>query len=173
MLLLHLGIPPSGHGYTPPIAVAIITVPAEKGLYGAELHLRAYYSSAPPLSKKLSVHDKKQQSPSHRTKESKIPLRISPKGPPAPAEGTALPNRNPSLHCFSPLPVWRNTRHRRSYGKKSLKHSESGGITSFSCTACHAFGGVSLYRGNPSSHPCPRCGQSNRGYLLLNSRLPE
>lgn len=31
MLLLHLGIPPSGHGYAPPIAVAIITVLAKKG----------------------------------------------------------------------------------------------------------------------------------------------
>lgn len=31
MLLLHLGIPPSGHGYAPPIAVAVITVLAKKG----------------------------------------------------------------------------------------------------------------------------------------------
>lgn len=51
MLLLHLGIPPSGHGYAPPIAVAIITVLAKKGLYCAEMHLRVYYSSAPSLSK--------------------------------------------------------------------------------------------------------------------------
>lgn len=52
MLLLHLGIPPSGHGYAPPIAVAVITVLAKKGLYSAEMHLRVYYSSAPSLSKK-------------------------------------------------------------------------------------------------------------------------
>ena len=43
MLLLHLGIPPSGHGYAPPIAVAVITVLAKKGLYSAEMHLRVYY----------------------------------------------------------------------------------------------------------------------------------
>ena len=59
MLLLHLGIPPSGHGYAPPIAVAIITVLAKKGLYCAEMHLRVYYSSAPSLSKKLSVNGEK------------------------------------------------------------------------------------------------------------------
>ena len=59
MLLLHLGIPPSGHGYAPPIAVAIITVLAKKGLYSAEMHLRFYYSSAPSLSKKLSVNGEK------------------------------------------------------------------------------------------------------------------
>lgn len=59
MLLLHLGIPPSGHGYAPPIAVAIITVLAKKGLYSAEMHLRVYYSSAPSLSKKLSVNGEK------------------------------------------------------------------------------------------------------------------
>ncbi|WP_215429936.1 hypothetical protein [Akkermansia muciniphila] len=59
MLLLHLGIPPSGHGYAPPIAVAIITVLAKKGLYGAELHLRVYYSSRRALSKKLSVNGEK------------------------------------------------------------------------------------------------------------------
>ena len=59
MLLLHLGIPPSGHGYAPPIAVAVITVLAKKGLYSAEMHLRVYYSSAPSLSKKLSVNGEK------------------------------------------------------------------------------------------------------------------
>ena len=59
MLLLHLGIPPSGHGYAPPIAVAVITVLAKKGLYSAEMHLRVYYSSAPSLSKKLSVYGEK------------------------------------------------------------------------------------------------------------------
>ena len=59
MLLLHLGIPPSGHGYAPPIAVTIITVLAKKGLYSAETHLRVYYSSAPSLSKKLSVNGEK------------------------------------------------------------------------------------------------------------------
>ena len=59
MLLLHLGIPPSGHGYAPPIAVAVITVLAKKGLYSAEMHLRVYYSSAPSVSKKLSVNGEK------------------------------------------------------------------------------------------------------------------
>lgn len=59
MLLLHLGIPPSGHGYAPPIAVAKITVLAKKGLYSAELHLRVYYSSRRRLSKKLSVNGEK------------------------------------------------------------------------------------------------------------------
>ena len=59
MLLLHIGIPPSGHGYAPPIAVAVITVLAKKGLYSAEMHLRVYYSSAPSLSKKLSVNGEK------------------------------------------------------------------------------------------------------------------
>ncbi|WP_417005223.1 hypothetical protein, partial [Akkermansia sp.] len=59
MLLLHIGIPPSGHGYTPPIAVAIITGRAKKGLSSAELHLRVYYSSCRCLSKKLSVNGEK------------------------------------------------------------------------------------------------------------------
>ena len=62
MPLLHIGIPPSGHGYTPPIAVAVITGVAKKGLYCAEWHLRVYYSSPPPLSKKLFVNGRKKSS---------------------------------------------------------------------------------------------------------------
>ena len=75
MLLLHLGIPPSGHRYAPPIAVAIITVLAKKGLYSAETHLRVYYSSASALSKKLSVHDEKtpELSQQSQRKQTRLP----------------------------------------------------------------------------------------------------
>ncbi len=53
MLLLHLGIPPSGHGYTPPIAIAVITAVAKERLYGADWHLRFYYYSLPALVKRF------------------------------------------------------------------------------------------------------------------------
>ena len=95
MLLLHLGIPPSGHGYAPPIAVAVITVLAKKGLYSAEMHLRVYYSSAPSSSKKLSVNGEKtvlasqsaQEKTRHLSGASKLPQE-----PPAPTPtgGTEL-----------------------------------------------------------------------------------
>ena len=100
MLLLHLGIPPSGHGYAPPIAVAVITVLAKKGLYSAEMHLRVYYSSAPSLSKKLSVNGEKtvlaSQSAQRRHDAS-----------------SALPNfqrkRPPHSHWRNGAANWRNT----------------------------------------------------------------
>lgn len=76
MLLLHTGIPPSGHGYTPPIAVAIITGLAKKGLSSAELHLRVYYSSAPLLSTELSSDDKKQLPSASRAKETRCLSRV-------------------------------------------------------------------------------------------------
>ena len=93
MLLLHLGIPPSGHGYAPPIAVTIITVLAKKGLYSAETHLRVYYSSAPSLSKKLSVNGEKTvlASQSAQRKHDTGAFKL-PKEPPAPTPtgGTEL-----------------------------------------------------------------------------------
>ena len=100
MLLLHLGIPPSGHGYAPPIAVAIITVLAKKGLYSAEMHLRVYYSSAPSLSKKLSVNGEKTvlASQSAQRRHDASP---------------ALPNfqrkRPPHSHWRNGAANWRNT----------------------------------------------------------------
>lgn len=94
MLLLHLGIPPSGHGYAPPIAVAIITVLAKKGLYCAEMHLRVYYSSAPSLSKKLSVNGEKPYWLLNLPRENTTPLRRfqTSKGTarPTPTGGTEL-----------------------------------------------------------------------------------
>lgn len=75
MLLLHLGIPPSGHGYAPPIAVTIITVLAKKGLYSAETHLRVYYSSAPSLSKNFPSMAKKPYWLLNRPRENTTPLR--------------------------------------------------------------------------------------------------
>lgn len=100
MLLLHLGIPPSGHGYAPPITVAIITVLAKKGLYSAEMHLRVYYSSAPSLSKKLSVNGEKTvlASQSAQRRHDASP---------------ALPNfqrkRPPHSHWRNGAANWRNT----------------------------------------------------------------
>lgn len=95
MLLLHLGIPPSGHGYAPPIAVAIITVLAKKGLYSAEMHLRVYYSSAPSLSKKLSVNGEKPYWLLNLPREDTTPLRrfqtFKGNARPTPTGGTELP----------------------------------------------------------------------------------
>ena len=100
MLLLHLGIPPSGHGYAPPIAVAIITVLAKKGLYCAEMHLRVYYSSSPSLSKKLSVNGEKtvlaSQSAQRRHDAS-------------PALPNFQRNRPPHSHRRNGAANWRNT----------------------------------------------------------------
>ena len=93
MLLLHLGIPPSGHGYAPPIAVAVITVLAKKGLYSAEMHLRVYYSSAPSLSKKLSVNGEKTvlASQSAQRKHLSGAFKLSKEPPaPTPTGGTEL-----------------------------------------------------------------------------------
>ena len=95
MLLLHLGIPPSGHGNTPPIAVAIITVLAKKGLYCAEMHLRVYYSSAPSLSKKLSVNGEKtvlaSQSAQRKHDASPALPNFQRTARPTPTGGTELP----------------------------------------------------------------------------------
>ena len=94
MLLLHLGIPPSGHGYAPPIAVAIITVLAKKGLYSAEMHLRVYYSSA-PSQKNFPSMAKKPYWLLNLPREDTTPLRRfqTSKGTarPTPTGGTELP----------------------------------------------------------------------------------
>ena len=203
MLLLHLGIPPSGHGYAPPIAVAVITVLAKKGLYSAEMHLRVYYSSAPSLSKKLSVNGEKNrigfsigpEKTRHLSGASKLPQE-----PPAPTPtgGTELrtwrstfffsfftnpefPFQKPVMaslviglepSSLPPVPAYFFTKKKRE--KERLEHSGLDTITSFfSCRACHVSDDVSLYKGNPSFRPCPRCGQSDRECLLLNIRLPE
>lgn len=63
--------------------------------------------------------------------------------------------------------------HKKKREKERLEHSGLDTITSFSCRACHVSDDVSLYKGNPSFRPCPRCGQSDRECLLLNIRLPE
>ena len=195
MLLLHLGIPPSGHGYAPPIAVAVITVLAKKGLYSAEMHLRVYYSSAPSLSKKLSVNGEKtvlasqsaqrkhDTSPAH----SNFPRNRPPPLPPAEqscehgAARFSFPSlriqnslsRNRLLQDFFTSPGFRLSLHKKKRKKERLEHSALDTITSFSCRACHVSDDVSLYKGNPSFRPCPRCGQSDRECLLLNIRLPE
>lgn len=201
MLLLHLGIPPSGHGYAPPIAVAVITVLAKKGLYSAEMHLRVYYSSAPSLSKNFPSMAKKPYWLLNRPRENTTPLRRIQTSP-----GTARPhshrrNRaaNMAQHVFLfllyesriPFPETgygkpcHRTRaffappgsgvflHKKKREKERLEHSGLDTITSFSCRACHVSDDVSLYKGNPSFRPCPRCGQSDRECLLLNIRLPE
>lgn len=200
MLLLHLGIPPSGHGYAPPIAVAIITVLAKKGLYCAEMHLRVYYSSAPSLSKKLSVNGEKPYWLLNLPRENTTPLRrfqtSKETARPTPTGGTELPTgaarfsflfTNPEFPFQKPViaslaiglepsslpPVSGISLHKKKREKERLKHSGLDTITSFSCRACHVSDDVSLYKGNPSFRPCPRCGQSNRGCLLLNIRLPE
>lgn len=194
MLLLHLGIPPSGHGYAPPIAVTIITVLAKKGLYSAETHLRVYYSSAPSLSKKLSVNGEKtvlasqsaqrkhDTSPAH----SNFPRNRPPPLPPAEqsCEHSAARFSFPSLRIqnlfqkpviarllhFPRFPAISSQKKRK---KERLEHSALDTVTSFSCRACHVSDDVSLYKGNPSFRPCPRCGQSGWGCLLSNIRLPE
>lgn len=198
MLLLHLGIPPSGHGYAPPIAVAIITVLAKKGLYSAEMHLRVYYSSSPSLSKNFPSMAKKPYWLLNLPREDTTPLRRfqTSKGnaSPTPTGGTELPtgaarfsfpflriqnslSRNRLLQALpsdssllhSP-PVSGISLHKKKREKERLKHSGLDTITSFSCRACHVSDDVSLDKGNPSFRPCPRCGQSNRGCLLLNKR---
>lgn len=197
MLLLHLGIPPSGHGYAPPIAVAIITVLAKKGLYSAEMHLRVYYSSAPSLSKKLSVNGEKTVLASQSAQR---------KHDASPALPNFQRNRPPHSHRRNGAANWRSTFlfsflriqnslarnrllqalpsdssllhspgsgisfHKKKREKERLEHSGLDSITSFSCRACHVSDDVSLDKGNPSFRPCPRCGQSNRGCLLLNKR---
>lgn len=100
MLLLHLGIPPSGHGYAPPIAVAIITVLAKKGLYCAEMHLRVYYSSAPSLSKKLSVNGEKTVLASQSAQR---------KHDASPALPNFQRNRPPHSHRRNGAANWRST----------------------------------------------------------------
>ena len=100
MLLLHLGIPPSGHGYAPPIAVAIITVLAKKGLYSAEMHLRVYYSSAPSLSKKLSVNGEKTVLASQSAQR---------KHDASPALPNFQRNRPPHSHRRNGAANWRST----------------------------------------------------------------
>lgn len=172
MLLLHLGIPPSGHGYAPPIAVAKITVLAKKGLSSAELHLRVYYSYRRLLSKKLSVNGEKTV-PSFQPPQKKHDT------------SPALRKERQSLSCRrnGAATIGLRLRHYSPFFEicgiaahtveKGLEHSGSGFITSFSCTACHALGGVFPYTGNHSCCSCRRCGQSGRGCLLLNIRLPE
>ncbi len=201
MLLLHLGIPPSGHGYAPPIAVAIITVLAKKGLYSAEMHLRVYYSSAPSLSKKLSVNGEKTVLASQSAQR---------KHDTSPAHPNFPRNRPPHSHRRNEAANWSSTfffsfftnpefpfqkpvmaslviglepsslppasgifLHKKKREKERLEHLGLDTITSFSCRACHVSDDVSLYKGNPSFRPCPRCGQSDRECLLLNIRLPE
>lgn len=200
MLLLHLGIPPSGHGYAPPIAVAIITVLAKKGLYSAEMHLRVYYSSAPSLSKNFPSMAKNRigfsicpEKTRRLSGASKLPK--EPPAPLPPAERSCQLAQHVSLFLFTnpefpfqkPViaslaiglepsslpPVSDISLHKKKREKERLKHSGLDTITSFSCRACHVSDDVSLYKGNPSFRPCPRCGQSNRGCLLLNIRLPE
>ena len=100
MLLLHLGIPPSGHGYAPPIAVAVITVLAKKGLYSAEMHLRVYYSSAPSLSKKLSVNGEKTVLASQSAQR---------KHDASPALPNFQRNRPPHSHRRNGAANWRST----------------------------------------------------------------
>ena len=100
MLLLHLGIPPSRHGYAPPIAVAIITVLAKKGLYSAEMHLRVYYSSAPSLSKKLSVNGEKTVLASQSAQR---------KHDASPALPNFQRNRPPHSHRRNGAANWRST----------------------------------------------------------------
>ena len=200
MLLLHLGIPPSGHGYAPPIAVAVITVLAKKGLYSAEMHLRVYYSSAPSLSKKLSVNGEKTvlASQSAQRKHDTSPAHPNfPRNRPHSHRRNRAANMAQHVFLFLlyesriPFPETgygkpcHRTRaffappgsgvflHKKKREKERLEHSGLDTITSFSCRACHVSDDVSLYKGNPSFRPCPRCGQSDRECLLLNIRLPE
>ena len=189
MLLLHLGIPPSGHGYAPPIAVAVITVLAKKGLYSAEMHLRVYYSSAPSLSKKLSVNGEKTvlASQSAQRKHDTSPAHPNfPRNrpPPLPPAEQSCESRIPFPETGYGKPCHRTRAffappgsgvflHKKKREKERLEHSGLDTITSFSCRACHVSDDVSLYKGNPSFRPCPRCGQSDRECLLLNIRLPE
>ena len=179
MLLLHLGIPPSGHGYAPPIAVAIITVLAKKGLYCAEMHLRVYYSSAPSLSKKLSVNGEKTVLASQSARRNGAANWRSTflfsffTNPEFPFQKPVIASLAIGLEPSSLPPVSGISLHKKKREKERLKHSGLDTITSFSCRACHVSDDVSLDKGNPSFRPCPRCGQSNRGCLLLNIRLPE
>ena len=82
-------------------------------------------------------------------------------------------SRNRLLQDFFTSPGFRLSLHKKKRKKERLEHSALDTVTSFSCRACHVSDDVSLYKGNPSFRPCPRCGQSGWGCLLSNIRLPE
>lgn len=95
MLLLHLGIPPSGHGYAPPIAVAIITVLAKKGCTVLKC-ICAFITPLPLLCQKnFPSMAKKPYWLLNRPRENTTPLRRfqTSKGTarPTPTGGTELP----------------------------------------------------------------------------------
>lgn len=200
MLLLHLGIPPSGHGYAPPIAVAVITVLAKKGCTVLKC-ICAFITPLPLLCQKTfrqwrktvlasqSAQRKHDTSPAHPN----FPRNRPPPLPPAEqsCEHGAARFSFPSLRIQNSLsrnrlwqalssdssllrsPRFRRISSQKKREKERLEHSGLDTITSFSCRACHVSDDVSLYKGNPSFRPCPRCGQSDRECLLLNIRLPE
>lgn len=200
MLLLHLGIPPSGHGYAPPIAVAIITVLAKKGCTVLKC-ICAFITPLPLLCQKTFRQWRKNrigfsicpEKTRRLSGASKLPK--EPPAPLPPAERSSQLAQHVSLFLFTnpefpfqkPViaslaiglepsslpPVSGISLHKKKREKERLKHSGLDTITSFSCRACHVSDDVSLDKGNPSFRPCPRCGQSNRGCLLLNIRLPE
>lgn len=200
MLLLHLGIPPSGHGYAPPIAVAIITVLAKKGCTVLKC-ICAFITPLPLLCQKnFPSMAKKPYWLLNLPREDTTPLRrfqtFKGNARPTPTGGTELPtgatrfsfpfyeSRIPfpetgyckpchRTRAFFTPPGFRHIFSQKEREKERLEHSGLDSITSFPCRACHVSDDVSLYKGNPSFRPCPRCGQSNRGCLLLNIRLPE
>ena len=172
MLLLHLGIPPSGHGYAPPIAVAIITVLAKKGLYSAEMHLRVYYASSalPNFQRKRPPHSHWRNGAANWRNTFFFSFFTNPEFP---FQKPVIASLAIGLEPSSLPPVSGISFHKKEREKERLEHSGLDSITSFPCRACHVSDDVSLDKGNPSFRPCPRCGQSNRGCLLLNIRLPE
>lgn len=195
MLLLHLGIPPSGHGYAPPIAVAVITVLAKKGCTVLKC-ICAFITPLPLLCQKnFPSMAKKPYWLLNRPRENTTPLRriqtfqgtARPHSPPAEqscehgAARFSFPSlriqnslsRNRLLQDFFTSPGFRLSLHKKKRKKERLEHSALDTVTSFSCRACHVSDDVSLYKGNPSFRPCPRCGQSGWGCLLSNIRLPE
>lgn len=201
MLLLHLGIPPSGHGYAPPIAVAIITVLAKKGCTVLKC-ICAFITPRPFFVKKTFRQWRKNRIGfsicPEKTRRLSGASKLSKETPaPTPTGGTELPTGatrfsfpfllNPEFPFQKPViaslaiglepsslpPVSGISFHKKEREKERLEHSGLDSITSFPCRACHVSDDVSLYKGNPSFRPCPRCGQSNRGCLLLNIRLPE
>lgn len=198
MLLLHLGIPPSGHGYAPPIAVAKITVLAKKGLYSAELHLRVYYSYRRRLSKKLSVNGEKNSTGlSTGAEKTRYLSGALPRNrPPLSRRRNGAANMKQHISLFLPslklrfqktvvasrpsnstllhfprFPEYFFTKRKRR--KDSLNIRGVGFITSFSCRACRVSDDVSPCRESRFRCSCRRCGQSGRGCLLSNIRLPE
>ncbi len=159
------------------------------------MHLRVYYSSAPSLSKKLSVNGEKtvlasqsaqrkhDTSPAH----SNFPRNRPPPLPPAEqscehgAARFSFPSlriqnslsRNRLLQDFFTSPGFRLSLHKKKRKKERLEHSALDTVTFFPVEPVMFLTMFPFIKEIRLFRPCPRCGQSGWGCLLSNIRLPE